>query len=223
MRTSLLALCLAAAPLGAQVATVDEGSFTISRGGQAVGREEFAIRSTPAGAGRQYVATATVTISDQRLAPALNTDSSGAPVKYQVETRTSGDAREFLSGQVGRGRFSARVQSSRGESAREYVVSDGALILDDDVFHQYFFLGRRDRAETIAVIVPRRNVQLSVRVEPRGGETVTIGGQALQARRIRLTEPNGLSRELWVDAEGRVLRVELPERGLVAVRDDPPR
>ena len=226
MRSSLLAVLLAtsAPALGAQVATVDDGSFTIQRAGQAVGREEFAIRATPGGAGRQYVATGTVTLTGQRLSPALSADSTGAPVKYQVETRTSSaEGREFLSGQVGRGRFSARIQTPHGESAKEYIVSDGALILDDDVFHQYYFLGRRDRAASVAVIVPRRNVQLSMRIEPKGDEQITIGGRVLAAHRLDLVEPGGVVRQLWVDDQGRVLRVEIPSRELVAIRDDPPR
>jgi hypothetical protein len=224
MRTFLLAAAAALTPalVVAQVTTVDAGSFTITRDGAAAGREEFVIRSTPGPTGRQYVASATVTIADRRLAPALNTDSSGAPVKYQVETRAGGDDRELLSGQVGRGRFSARVQSARGESAKEYIVANGALILDDDVFHQYFFLSRRAPVGPVPVVVPRRSTQLTMRVEPLGGERVTVGGRALEARRFRLTEPGGTVRELWTDDAGRVLRVEIPSRGVVAVRDDPP-
>ena len=227
-RVAVLATFLAL-PAGAQVTTVDDGSFTIQQAGRTVGREEFAIRATPGGGGRQFVATATVTMSERRLSPALNADSTGAPVKYQVETRTGGDGREFLSGQIGRGRFSARVQSARGESAREYVVADGALIIDDDVFHQYFFLGRRESTApptapiTVPVIVPRRNVQIAMRVESRGREQLTIGGQTLASEHLRLVEPGGATRELWIDDRGRVLRVEVPGRELVAVRDEPPR
>ena len=224
MRTLLLAAAAALAPslAVAQVTTVDAGSFTITRHGTSAGREEFVIRSTPGAGGLQYIASATVTIEDRRLAPALNTDSSGAPVKYQVETRTGGDGRELLSGQVGRGRFSARVQSARGESAREYVVTDGALILDDDVFHQYFFLARRAPAGPVPVVVPRRSTQLAMRVESVGAERVVVGGRTLDARRFRITEPGGAVRELWTDGAGRVLRVEIPARGVIAVRDDPP-
>ena len=120
------------------------------------------------------------------------------------------------------GRFSARVQSARGESAKEYIVANGALILDDDVFHQYFFLARRAPVGSVPVVVPRRSTQLTMRVEPLGGERVTVGGRALEARRFRLTEPGGAVRELWTDDAGRVLRVEIPSRGVVAVRDDPP-
>jgi hypothetical protein len=38
-----------------------------------------------------------------------------------------------------------------------------------------------------------------------------------------LSEPGGGDRDLWVDASGRVLKVAIPGRGLVAQRNEPPR
>lgn len=218
-----LGVALLAGALPGQVTTVDEGSFTISRNGQTVGREEFTIRSTPGAGGAHFVARGTVSYTDRRLAPALSADSAGAPLQYQVEVKSGTETEEMLSGKVGRGRFSARIQTPKGESAREYIVADGALIIDDDVFHQYFFLARADRAGTVPVVVPRRNVQLSMQVSQQGDEQLSIGGRVLPGRRLLLTEPGGATRDVWVDARGRVLKVSIPARGVVAVRDDPPK
>ena len=227
MRSLIVALAAAAvgaAPAAAQVVTLDEGSFTISQNGQRVGREEFSIRQTPAaGGGGSFVATATVVYDDRRLSPALRTDNGGAPLAYQVEVKMGGASQERLSGQIGRGRFSARVQTPRGESAREYVVSDGALILDDDVFHQYFFLAHWNRQGAVPVVVPRRNVQVGMRVADRGSEQLSVGGRAMDARHLTLSEPGGGQRDVWVDGRGRVLKVALPARGILATRDDAPR
>ena len=223
IRAVTIGTVLGAGALGAQVTTVDEGSFTITRNGQTVGREEFTIRSTPGASGAQFVARGTVSYPDRRLAPALSADSSGAPLQYQVEVRAGSEMEEMLSGRVGRGRFSARIQTPKGESAREYIVADGALIIDDDVFHQYFFLARAGRAGTVPVVVPRRNVQISMQVAQQGEEQLSIGGRPLAARRLLLTEPGGATRDVWVDASGRVLKVSIPARGVLAVRDDPPK
>jgi hypothetical protein len=219
---ALAASLTIAAPAAAQVTTIDEGSFTITRAGTTIGRERFRIVSTPGASGASLVATATVSYDERRLAPALRTDQAGTPVAYQVEVRVGGEMRENLKGQVGRGRFSARTQTPSGESTKEYIVADGALILDEDVFHQYYFLARRE-AGSVPVVVPRRNVQLSANVVSLGEARITIGGTPLAARRLALTAPGSERREIWVDAEGRVLRVEIPERGVVALRDDPPR
>ena len=218
-----IALLGAALPVAAQVAVVDEGSFTIAHHGTRIGREEFAIRRTPGPGGDVLVANATVVYTDRRLSPALQTDAAGAPLRYQVEVSAGADVQERLQGRVGRGRFSAQLRTPRGESAREYVVADGALILYDDVFHQYYFVARAGRTGTLPVVVPRRNVQVSMRVESDGMDVVAIGGARLSATRYVMTEPDGATRRIWVDAEGRVLKVTLDARGITATRDDPPR
>lgn len=217
--SALTAFSLAFSGVASAQATVDEGSFTITRGGERIGREDFVIRRNA----DVLVASATVTINDHRLSPALQTSAEGAPMRYQVEVRTGNEVQERLSGQIGRGRFSARVKTPRGESAKEYVVSDGALVLDDEVFHQYYFLAKGSHSGAVPVVIPRRNIQVSMRVESRGEERVTIGGTAVAARHLVLTEPDGGARHVWVDGEGRVLKVTLEERGITALRDEPPR
>lgn len=229
MRNSLLlsaafaATTALATRTSAQVTTVDEGRFNILRGGQKVGTEDFKIRSTADPSGAVLTATATVAYDDRRLSPTLRTDAGGSPLAYQVEVRVGSELQERLSGQIGRGRFSARVRTPTGESAKEYIVSDGALVLDDNVFHQYYFLGRRDRVGTLPVVIPRRNVQVAARVESRGNEQITIGGQSVTARQLVLVLPGEAPRHVWLDAQGRVLKVMLESSGVVAVRDELPR
>jgi hypothetical protein len=230
MRTHLLPavallVALPAARADAQVATADEGSFTITRDGSPVGREEFSIRRTPGGeSGTVYVASATVSYTDRRLSPALRADAAGAPLAYQMEVRVGSEVQERLTGQVGRGRFSAVTKTPRGESSKEYVVSDGALILDDDVFHQYFFVAQGRRTGSVPVVVPRRNAQLTMRIEERGSEALTIGGQRVDARHLVLKDASGTAdRDIWVDAQNRVLKVALSARNIVATRDEAPR
>lgn len=217
-----LVLALAASPAAAQVAVIDEGSFTITRDGRAVGREDFRISRSSGGAGEAVVAQATVSYgTDRRLVPALQSER-GAPVRYVVEVRGGGETQEKLSGTIGRGRFSARIQTPRGESVKEYLVSDRAYVLDDDVFHQHYFIAGAAPGP-VPVVVPRRNVQVMMTLAAAPDEQVTIGRQEVAARRLTLTEPEGGERIIWVDAQGRVLRVAIPARGIVAQRDEAPR
>jgi len=217
-------LAVAAGLAGGQVATVDEGSFTITRHGVRVGREEFRIRRTPTSdTSANYVASATVAFADRQLAPDLRTDTGGGILAYRLEVRSGATTQERFKGSVERGLFTAVVSTPHGEAAREYIVSTGAVILDDDVFHQYYFVARHAGRPTFAVVVPRRNVQLSMRMANRGAETVTVGGRAVSATHLVLTEPGGAARDLWADAEGRILKVAVPGRGIVAERDEPPR
>ena len=219
------ALALATAPAGAQVVTLDEGAFVISRGRQPVGREQFSIRRPPRTDGVSFVASATVVYEEnaRRLSPALSTDSLGAAVAYQVETRQSGETTERLSGTVGRGRFSARSQTPRGESAREYVVNGGALVLDDGIFHQYYFLGLGGRSGPVSVIEPRRNAQMVLRVQLVGEETLDVGGTPVRARHFVLTSAAEPERHVWLDASSRVLKVTIPAKSVEAIREEPPK
>lgn len=230
---SLLSATLLAVPTptlaAAQVTVVDEGSFTISRGGSRIGHETFTIRRTAgSGGGNAYVANATVEFEAKRLSPALRADDRFSPIAYQVEVRSGDQVQERLRGLISRGRFSAQVRTPTGESTKEYFVSDGALLLDDDVFHQYYFVAQRAErlgaaGGSVPVVIPRRNTQQVMRVQPRGSDRVTVGRTSLQAQRLVLTEPGGATRQIWVDDRGRVLKVSLDARDIVAVRDAPPR
>ena len=226
MRLATTAAAVALAfPAGAQVSTVDEGSFTITQNGTRIGREDFRIRRTPTGdASVNFVASATVSLGARQLAPDLRTDTHGGIVAYRVEVRSGPAMQERLKGTVERGLFSAVLTTARGEAAREYMVSDGAVILDDDVYHQYYFVASNAaRGAVVPVVVPRRNVQVTMRVANQGTEAVTVGGRSMAATHLVLTEPGGASRDVWADGEGRVLRVALSAGGIVAERDEAPR
>jgi hypothetical protein len=219
---TVAAAVIAVPAAGQGVQTLDQGSFTITVNGERGGREDFSIVATPGTSAMEYVARATVVFGDRRLTPALKSDSSGAPSDYQIEIKGTTTGSERWSGKITRGRVSARINSARGESAREYIVADGAIILDDDVFHQYYFVAKRSNASSISVVIPRRNAQMVLRVSAAGNEKITIGAKEIDAKHLVLTEPSGGTRDVWVDAQGRVLKVEIKSRNLVATRDDPP-
>jgi hypothetical protein len=226
MRPPLLAAALAAlcaAPVAAQVRVVDEGSLTISRAGRPIGREDFTIKQTPGASGPIFVASAVVKYDDpaRRLSPALQADIGGAPLAYQVEVTSGTELEQKVSALIGRGRISQRTQTRRGEAAKEYVVADGALVLDDDVFHQYYFLALRAAEGTIPVVIPRRNTQILMTASTGAGGSVDVGGRAIAARRIVLAAPGLPDRQVWVDEAGRLLKVQVGD--LVALRDEPPR
>lgn len=222
---TLTLVALAAAVLSdsarAQVATLDEGSFTITVKGDRVAREDFRIRKTPGGpSGSEVVATSTASFGSHRVLSQLQSDSAGVPVRYLIELKDGENER--FEGAVGRNRVSARVRNVRGESANEFMVSPGAIVIDDEVFHHYYFLTRRP-AGPVSVIVPRRNTQVVMRIADAGADKVTIGGASLDARHFTIADPGGADREVWADASGRLLKVAIPSRGVVALRDDPPR
>ncbi|HEX2778304.1 MAG TPA: DUF6134 family protein [Gemmatimonadaceae bacterium] len=223
MRTRLIqALCAAAVlagPLGAQQLVVDEGSFTVTREGR-TGREDFRIVRTFAAGGATLVASGTAVVGTARTVVALRTDTSGTPIAYQLEGRDGGEVRERITAQVARDRLATRSQTPRGESAREYFLREGMIIFDEGEVHQYYFLTLPGK-EGVTAVLPRRNEIAQFRVVSKGDDSIEVAGTRIVARRYVIGDAAG-ERQLWTDAEGRVLRVEAPALGLTAVRDAMP-
>jgi hypothetical protein len=211
---------------GAQTSsrTLDEGTFLIARNGAPVGRESFRISQAPPPAAETYRATAQVALGDRRLVPTLTCDSAGAPISYDVALQGGADPGARFSSRARPGRFSSLLRTREGESTREYVVPSGVVVLDDDVVHQLYFvtIGGR-RSGSITILAPRSGVQAIARLENVGQSVVDIGGKSIPSTHFALTAPGFPRREFWIDSAGRVLRAEIPERGIVAQRDEPPR
>lgn len=208
-----------------QSGVVDEGTFMVSRNGVPIGRESFRIVRAPAPGGQVYQARSQSALGADRLTTILGTDSTGAPVSYEAELSRNGQVVERARGSGTSRRFTVLVQTRTGEASREYVLENGALLVDDDVVHQFHFVGLALSAGYggYEVIAPRATGQARLRLEPRGTETLEIGRSRVASRRFALVDPAGAAREIWLDGRGRLLKVALPDKSLVAVRDDPPR
>jgi hypothetical protein len=226
LSTALFATIIAAAlpaVVHGQSALVDEGTFQVSRNGTPVGREAFSIVRSPAAGGQVYLAKGTSAIGPRTLTTELGVDGAGVPVNYESILRERGSITEQTKGRGRPGRFSVLVQTRGGESAREYVLSNGAVLLDDQVFHQHYFLTVSGDVTAFVVVTPGSAQPVKFRFEERGAEAVEIAGRSIRARRFALVGPSGDSRVIWVDSAGRLLKVTIPATGLTALRDDPPR
>jgi len=227
--TQVTLLASAVAPLsktGAQAPsrTLDEGTFLVTRGGAPAGRESFRITLSARGSAEAYRATAQVVLGERRIVPTLTCDSLGAPISYDVSVQGGTDPTARLQARARPGRFSSMLRTREGESTREYVVPAGVVVLDDDIVHQLYFLtlgGRR--SGTVTVLAPRTGIQAVATLQSLGVGSVDIGGVSVPGTHLVLTAPGFARRDFWVDAGGRVLKAAIPEYGIVAQRDEPPR
>ena len=219
-----LSTLLAVVPsaVSGQSAVVDEGTFSVTEKGAPLGRESFRIARTPAPGGQVYLVKGQSALGDNRVSTTLGTDSAGVPVSYESEHTVRGQLVQRLQGRGRPGRFSVLKETKSGESAREYPLINGALLLDENIFHHLYFVPGAAGRE-LTVIAPRTAEQGKFRVEERGVETVEIAGRSLTGRRFSLVGSSEPSRDVWIDEKGRLLKVAIPEKGLVALRDDPPR
>lgn len=208
----------------AQTVTLDEGTFRVSVGGREVGTETFSIRRNGTGADAVIIARGRVALDAQETtATAQLAGETLRPAAYDV-TVAGGDGQK-IAGRVVGGRFSARIVSSAGENMREYLVSDGAMLVDEGIAHHYYFLVRRLEGSSarVPLLIPRESRQVLANVAVEGSETVSIGGENVAARRINVQPNGGAARTVWADAEGRILRVQVPSRQYVAERTAAPR
>jgi hypothetical protein len=230
----LPALALAWSLLSAQAASgqgprLDVGSFTLFVNGQREGREQFSLQSMKSADGGVFELRAESAMGDRRTAVRLETDSAGTPVRYAVEERKGASVSLRLGGQRIRGRFATLARSTRGEAAREYMLSAGAIVLEHDGVHQYAMLVRGRRAsvgDTVVVptLTPIENRQGTVRlVLVSKTDTVTVAGTTREALCWRAMVGADDLRIIWADADGRILRLRIPARGFEALRDDVPR
>lgn len=211
---------LAPAAADAQTLLLDEGTFVLRSGGREIGRESFVIRQTGTGSAAVVVAQGRVNLNDATgLQTSLETAGPALrPAAYQISIE--GDAPRTIAGRVAGGRFSARIVSPAGEMMREYLAGDGAVIIDDGVAHQHYFLGRRiDEAPfRVPIIIPRQSRQITASISAPVADRVNVAGRQVDAQRFTVAIGEGAPRRVWVDDDGRVLRLEVPGQGLVAER-----
>ncbi len=215
--------CTLAVPLAAQETVVDEGTFVITRNNAPIGREAYRIVAAAAGGGQAYRATATISFDSSRISLRLTTDSAGAPLTYQAEVRVHGRLEARVDGNGRPGVFSTLAKTPDGESARDYVMGPNPLLLDSEAFDPYYFALLPPKRARFSVINPRAGTQATFRLEERGQEPIRVGRGTITARHFALVGADGASRDVWVDGQGRLLRVAIPARGLIAQRDEAPR
>jgi hypothetical protein len=212
-----------AGPAFAQTEKLDEGTFRIVVGGSEVGMETFTIRQNGSGADAVVIAKGRVVLDASKGGTQIeaSVQLAGAglrPAAYEVEVRGS-DA-QGIRATVRGSRVSARIMSPSGENQREYLVSDGAVLVDEGVAHQYYFLARRATAGsvTIPIVMPRQSKQVNATVSLRGDEPVVIAGRSVAARHLVVQPQGSATVDVWADAQGRILKIEIPSRQYVATR-----
>jgi len=219
---ALVALAASTIPLAAQTRVLDEGTFAITRNGAPAGREAFRIVRVPSANGDLYRASAQISSGERRIAPTLVADSVVSAQSYELGIRDGARSVLQLKATARPSRLAVLELTPSGESVKEYVVPRRTLVLDSEVFHHYFLVPVASRGGTIAVIDPQGHVQYTATVRLVGSETVDIGGRGVPASHFAISG-NGVQRDFWVDSDGRVLKVELSDRGLVALREELPR
>ena len=234
LRLLLAALPFVARALPAQE-FVDRGVFVIERGSAETGRVEFAIRhstGSQAHGGLLVVSSTRTPAHEVQIALELSADSE--PVSFTETETEQGRLTRRVSAALSGRRFSARASSMEREVARELPVVPPVAILGDDDYLGYQFLPRPDSGRTIAVTVvqARDLTPAQATVRDLGIDSLHLGTRTVAAQHYALRVTGDQSapvastdgdpspeRQFW-DLDGRLMRVMVPETGLVATRTE---
>ena len=206
---------------------IDDGMFRLLVAGREVGTERFWIKQNGEGGEAVIFAHATVVIDTtgtrEEVTTLLKTARGSLRTEAYERQTLSGDT---LRAAVSGSRITVRARGRRGDTVREFLLGDNSHLLDDGIAHQYHLLAR-DITGTgtgrVRILAPASAWQAWATVASAAAEPITIDGEPIPATRITVTPENGHERIVWVDANGRVLRFEIPERQFVAERITGPR
>lgn len=215
--TTLLAIVAQRAARAApQGPVIDSGTLVISRGGQVVGREEFTVRRGRSSGPDGYTIASTVTYPPSSptvtLAPVVELGPDSFPMQVQLDVYGDGQSRVYA--RFGPRRVTLRAVRPSGESARELPATGREIVADDSIFGIYALPpARRARQAVFA----RSGSRVPVELVDRGTERTTVQGVPRELRHevLRLGTQE---HHLWYDAEGRLMKVEVPALGLTAER-----
>jgi len=211
-RAALLLMVLPILPAAAQEPL--ETKLIVAQNGQEIGREEFTLRATRARglpgstiiAAARYPSTGPTT----RLAATLERTPDSARAKFQLDVESAGAVTVILAAGSG-ARLIVRTVAKGSESGRELPGGPDVVLLDDSIFSLY---------HPVAELATPAGRPLTA-IFPRSGRRATLtarreSGAAGGASRITLS--GDISGTLQTDANGRLMRLELPDKGLVITR-----
>ena len=197
---------------------LDHGVFVIRHGNAEAGREEFSIRTSTSRGAAAFLAVSTVRMGGREVQRALEVSRDYLPLSLQQTESAGGRVVSRISAQLTGIRFSARVATQDGETAREFPVRPPVAILGDDAFSAFYFVPHPDAgARDLAVIRPGEPRAERGAVTAMGPDTVEVAGQRIAARRYSL-KVGAAERLFWFTPTGDLLQDSDPGKDLVATR-----
>ena len=190
-------------------------ALTISQNGNEIGREQVTVRpgrGDQSGTTLVGVARYPATRPRVQLTGTIERASDGTFTTAQFELQTLDHAWRTFVAPNGR-RITVRTATEGRESAREYPADQRTVLLDDSLFTPWLAIPALvpDSGTSLAALWPRsaRRGTIWVQRTPRadGGAVLRVTG--------------AIDATIECSSDGRVLRIILPPRGVVAAASAP--
>lgn len=212
--SAVAALGLAVCGTGASAQQVDAGRLAIRDGGQRIGIESF--RVWEAGANLNSVASVEPSGNrggDFQVGFSLDGQYRG------TEFRLRGPDGRALDGVWSVDRIRIHTTATEGERWRELPSRGASTVLEEGVAHHYLVLVHvlRETGGRVTAVIPLRSAIVDAELVGSQDSQVTLDGLSIAATRYDL-RVDGQERRVWIDADGRLLRVLDPASGREALR-----
>jgi len=203
----------------------DHGVFILQVAGRQIGTENFEIRSR----GGQVEARAEIQIHVTqngktfafKTFPYLILNAALEPIAYTWSQRGPQSSR--ISINFARSPVRVRYHTVNGrQDVRTFALPHGVVILDDNVIDQYELAARRylrtpGGKQTFQAFTPQEALPGVITVSSLGVESLQLNGHKQICQRLVLS--TSLAQiDLWVDKQGRLLRMERASTQFVASR-----
>lgn len=208
----LAALGIAGGDLAAQ--QIDAGRLALREGGQRVAIESYRVWE----AGANLNSVAAIEPSGNRGGDFQVGISLDARFRGQ-EYRLRGPDGRALDGVWAVDRVRIHTVTEEGERWRELPSRGPSTVLEEGVAHHYLLLIHvlRESGGRATAVVPLRGVTVTTELVGQQDSQVTLDDLSIAATRYDL-RVDGAERRVWIDADGRLLRVLDPASGREAIR-----
>ena len=222
----MIPLQLAASLLLLQTPTgvIDQGVLVVRRDSQEVARETFhLLERRPGDPASGWLLDASARWSGPGfatvLAPVVELTPDSAPAALAFDVTANGKS-QHITGQPGPGRFTLRYVAPGLERAREVATGRQIVVADDSVFSLYLFAAWRARAtpSPVTAIFPRTAGRVTLTVTDSGVAATTLNRDPATLHHVLITGGPMGPVHVWLDADGRLMKVEAPDQTLSAER-----
>jgi hypothetical protein len=211
---------------GPQLGGIERGTFNIYVDAEQKGTEEFDIEP----AGNQFVAKGRIHLTIKRdekpvqyfIESELVLKPNYDPVRYSMvqkfEENTSSIQMTFQEKKA-----TTEFKTGSGAETRDYELTPGVALLDDNVFHHYALLARRynyDKGglQEFSAFIPQESVGGILRILYKGDVKMEVEGKTRTAQHL-LVDTNDLKLDLYVEGnEHRLVKMEVPSSNVTVVR-----
>jgi len=201
------------------VFTQDKGKLTIKLDGQTVGHEDFEI--TPSGGGWLAKGNAEIKTekSPSKVSGILTLEPDGAPISYDWTSEADKTNAAHVLFANGIAKMTLQMQGAHPFDQTFTFNTPLIAVLDNNLYYQYAVLARvydwsKKGAQTFPVFIPQELMPGTITAEAIG--SASLDGKSYEGFRVSTSD---LEVDLFLDANHRLMRLEVPAAKVSVVRD----